>query len=313
VFATVMRDARLDRQDIVKFITMYEAKHRDVLRKLNNWTFKLPVREFDWEAADEALDVHMAGNEYAGSLGSSSGSRPAAMDLDLASTSSSSAEATLAMVKKGERVVLYSAPPSTSGMTAAAVAMGSTGAVTATMSGWILAEGWSALPLLASGMEGAVMAFSLWASWFAYCTRLRYVTAIELRQRDSPAGPVLLAAVTGRGWIPFRTRRVETLASELRLAAEYDDVPLAPVLRARSVVPYEQMHPLIRPFVRVRDSFLSLFDSVSWYLGRRYLTHLWTEEGQSRKFSAWWLDRRGFYNQRVNRKFFDPLDRMFLT
>jgi hypothetical protein len=291
-FAAVMSDARLARQDFVKFIDIYERKHRDVLRKLQLWTFKLPVLEFDWDAADEALDVHIAGNEYV----SPGSSRPAAMEL----AAGSSAET--AVVKKGERVVLYSAPASTSGMTAAAVAMGSTGAVTATMSGWILVEGWSVLPLLASGMEGVVMAVSLWASWFAYCTRLRYVTSIVVAQRDSPAGPVLHATVTGRGYVPFSTRSVDTLASELRLEAEYDEEALA--APTRSVVPYARMNPFIRPFVRLRDRGLALYDALWYYLGRRYLTHLWTEEGQSRKFSAWWLDRRGFYNQRLNRKFY---------
>ena len=87
--------------------------------------------------------------------------------------------------------------------------------------------------------------------------------------------------MTGRGYLPFTTRRVQTLASELRIEHEYDEVLLAEPRRHR--VPFARMNPLIRPFVRLRERFLGLFDSVFYYIGRRYLTHLWTEEGQSRQ------------------------------
>jgi hypothetical protein len=96
------------------------------------------------------------------------------------------------------------------------------------------------------------------------------------------------------------TKEVETPAAELRTAQEYDEAPLAEA--RRPPVPLEQMNPLLRQFARLRLGVMAGFDAVSWYIGRRYLMHLWTEEGQSRKFAAWWLDRRGFYNQRLNRE-----------
>jgi hypothetical protein len=288
-FAALARDARLARREFARFADAYERAHREALRKLHLWTYRLPLRAFDWSAADEALDVHIAGNDHAPV-------RPAAA-LELASAAGAEPA-----VRPGEPVVLYAAPEATGGMTAAAVAMGAGGAATGGASTWILAEGWSTLPLMASGMETVVVGFSAWVVWFAYCTRLRYVKRIVVEQKESAAGPVLHATVTGRGYLPFTTRRVQTLASELRIEHEYDEAPLAEPRRHR--VPFARMNPLIRPFVSLRERFLGLFDSVFYYIGRRYLTHMWTEEGQSRKFSAWWLDRRGFYNQRLNCKFF---------
>ena len=286
-FAALSREARFARREFGKFADAYEREHRDALRKLHLWTYRLPVRAFDWEAADEALDVHIAGNEYAPA-------RPSAA-MELASTTGAKAEPA---VKQGEDVVLYAAPKRTGPMTAAVATLGAAATATGSASAWILAEGWATLPLAATGMEAMAAAFSAAAVWFAYCTRLRYVHRVVVRRRETAAGPVLHATVTGRGYLPFTTKEVEALASELRMEYEYDETRLDKP--RRPAVPYASMNPVIRPLARLRGGFLEVFDAVSWYIGRRYLKHLWTEEGQSRKFSAWWLDRRGFYNQRLN-------------
>jgi hypothetical protein len=181
-------------------------------------------------------------------------------------------------------------------MTGAAAVLGAGAAATGGASVSILLEGWATLPWAATGMEAVAVGFSGMAVWFAYCTRLRYVKRIVVRQGEDG----LRATVTGRGYLPFMTKEVETPAAELRTAQEYDEAPLAEA--RRPPVPFEQMNPLLRQFARLRLGVMAGFDAVSWYIGRRDLMHLWTEEGQSRKFTAWWLDRRGFYNQRLNRE-----------